>query len=66
MILADVLQFSNYRQEVWKILGFDEIQTHVSLVIVGVKYKLSYQATCWKQDNFERVHLLKWQTLEVA
>lgn len=27
MILADVLQFSNYRQEVWKILGFDEIQT---------------------------------------
>ena len=36
MILADVLQFSNYRQEVWKILGFDEIQTHVSLVIFGV------------------------------
>lgn len=32
MILADVLQFSNYRQ----ILGFDEIQTHVSLVVVGV------------------------------
>ena len=36
MILADVLQFSNYRREVWKILGFDEIQTHVSLVVVGV------------------------------